>query len=83
MEQHQIDPQTGKSLVQPHQQPSCSPEADALRRRANGTTAGLGVVVEGGREVGAAGQGFIRRNAWYIVAGMLFAYVLVTRMFQD
>ena len=80
MEENKIDPQTGKSLVPPQQQQSCSPEAAALRRRVGGSTAGLGGVVDGGREVGAAGQGWVRRNAWYIVLGLLFAYVLVMRV---
>lgn len=79
MEESKVDPQTGKSLI-PQPQPSCSPEAAALRRRVGGTTAGIGTVVDGGREVGAAGQGWVRRNAWYIVLGSLFAYVLVMRV---
>jgi ubiquitin-conjugating enzyme E2 J2 len=77
MEEKRIDPRTGKSPVQA---PSCSPEATALRRRAGGTTGGLGAVVEGGREVGAAGQGWVRRNAWYIILGGLFCYVLIMRL---
>jgi ubiquitin-conjugating enzyme E2 J2 len=81
MEEHKVDPQTGKSLAA---QPSCSPEADALRRRVGAsTTAGLGAVVDGGREVGAAGQGWVRRNAVYIGIAMLFAYVLVARMLSE
>ena len=77
MEEKRVDPRSGKSLVQT---PSCSPEATALRRRAAGTTGALGAVVEGGREVGAAGQGWVRRNAWYIALGALFCYVLVMRL---
>jgi len=80
MEEQKIDPQTGKSLVP--QQPSCSPETAALRRRAGGSTA-LGAVVDGGREVGVAGQWFVRRNALYIVIGSLFAYVLVARLLSE
>ena len=81
MAEHKIDPQTGKSLVL--QQPSCSPEASALKRGTAGSTAGIGAVMDGGREVGAAGQGWVRRNAWYIVLGLLFAYVLATRVMGD
>ena len=81
MEEHKIDPQTGKSLVP--QQPSCSPEASALRRRVGGSAAGLGAVVDGGIGVGAAGQGWIRRHAWWIVLGSLFAYVLVMRLMSE
>ena len=80
MEEQKIDPQTGRSLVP--QQPSCSPETAALRRRAGGSTA-LGAVVDGGREVGAAGQGFIRRNAWFIAIAVLFAYVLMARLLSE
>lgn len=80
MEEQKTDPQTGKSLVQ--QQPSCSPEASALRRGAGGSTA-ITAVVDGGREVGAAGQGFLRRNALYIVIGALFAYVLAARLLSE
>jgi ubiquitin-conjugating enzyme E2 J2 len=77
LEEKKIDPRTGKSTIQP---PSCAPEATALRRRIGASTGGLGAVVDGGREVGAAGQGFVRRNAWYIVFGGLFCYVLIMRL---
>ena len=80
MEEQKIDAQTGKSLLP--QQPSCSPETAALRRRVGGTTA-IGAVVDGGREVGAAGQGFLRRNALYLVLGVLFAYVVAARMLGE
>jgi len=81
MEEHRVDPQTGKSLVP--QQPSCSPEAAALKRRAGGSVAGLGAVVDGGREVGAAGQGWVRRNAVYVAIAVLFAYVLGMRLMGE
>ena len=84
MEKRRIDPQTGKYLVaQEQQQQSCSPEAAALRRRGVGSAGGLGAVVEGGREARDAGQGFVRRNAWLIVGGCLFLYVLATRLLND
>lgn len=78
MEQHKIDPQTGSSVAP--QPPACSPETAALRRGVSGSVAGLGAMMEGGREVGAAGQGFLRRNAWYVAIGALFAYVLLARL---
>jgi ubiquitin-conjugating enzyme E2 J2 len=82
MEENKIDPQTGKSLEA--KQTSCSPETDALRKRVGTTAAsGLGAVVDGGREAGAAGQGFVRRNVWYIVIGVLFAYVLAARVLSE
>ncbi|KAF2487527.1 ubiquitin-conjugating enzyme E2 6 [Neohortaea acidophila] len=81
MEQNNIDPQTGKSVSLLAQ--SCSPETDAIRRTVAGSAAGLGAVVEGGREVRDVGQGFIRRNAWYLAIGMLFAYVIIARLLND
>ena len=83
MEEHKIDPQTGKTLVPQAQQQSCSPEASALRKQSVGSGGGLGAVVEGGREARDAGQGFLRRNAWYLVAGFLFVYVLTTRLLGE
>lgn len=79
MEEQRIDPQTGK--VSAAVQPNCSPETAALRRQTG--SAALGAVVEGGREVGAAGQGFVRRNVWYIFAGAVFAYVLIARLLSE
>ena len=84
MEKRQIDPQTGKYMVaQEQQQQNCSPEAAALRRRGVGSAGGLGAVVEGGLEARHAGQGFVRRNAWAIIGGFLFIYVLATRLLSD
>ena len=81
MEENKIDPQTGKSLLPPPA--SCSPETAALRRRASGSTGGLEAVVEGGRGVAGAGEGFLRRNALYIVIGALFAYVVLARLLGE
>lgn len=83
MEKRRIDPQTGKLLVSAEQQQSCSPEAAALRRRGVGSAGGLGAVVDGGREVRDAGQGFLSRYAWWVVGGFLFIYVIATRLLGE
>ncbi|KAK5125794.1 hypothetical protein LTR85_012070 [Meristemomyces frigidus] len=82
MEEHKIDPQTGKSLV-PAPQPSCSPEANALRRRAGGSNAGLGAVVEGGQAARDAGQGWLRRHWGKMALAAVFIYVLTARVMSD
>ena len=81
MEEKQVDPQTGKSLVAVVQ--NCSPETNALRRRTTGSNAGLGAVVEGGQAARDAGQGWMRRNGWKLVAAAVFMYVLAARLLSD
>lgn len=86
IEDQKIDPQTGKFVVAEmveEQQQSCAPEAAALRKRVGESAGGLGSVVEGGREARDAGQGFVRRNAWYLVSGFLFVYILTTRLLSE
>ncbi|KAK3049390.1 Ubiquitin-conjugating enzyme E2 6 [Extremus antarcticus] len=78
MEESRIDPQTGKSLVVSQQ--SCAPEADALRKSVG---SGAAAVMEGGRDVGAAGQGWVRRHAVWIVVAVVFAYVLAMRVVSE
>lgn len=81
MEEHRVDPQTGKSLV-PVPQPSCSPEADALRKRGAGS-GGLGAVVEGGQAARDVGQGWLRRHWGKMVLAVVFAYVVAARLMGD
>lgn len=81
MEQEQIDPRTGQSLITAKMTLSCAPEASALRRRAGGSH-GQGVV-DGALEARNAGQGFLARNKLAIFAAGLFAYVLVARIIGD
>jgi len=85
MEEHRIDPQTGRSVVQaaPSQQQNCSPEASALRKRANGSGAGLGAVVEGGQAARQAGQGWLGRNWGKLAVAAVFIYVLAARLLSD
>lgn len=83
MEDNQIDPRTGASLAAQRilHGSSCAPEAAALRRRVS-SSQGQGVV-EGARGVRNAGQGWLTRNKWYLIAFGLFAYVLVARVIGD
>jgi ubiquitin-conjugating enzyme E2 J2 len=81
MEEHRVDPQTGKSLA-PVQQ-SCAPEADALRKRPAGSTPSLGAVVEGGQAAREVGQSWMRRHWVKIAVAALFAYVLAARLLSD
>lgn len=84
MEENKIDPQTGKTLnVSTQQQGSCSPEIDGLRRRTAGSNAGLGAVVEGGQAARQAGQGWLGRNKYYILGGLLFLYVIAARVLRE
>ncbi|CAK3821565.1 ubiquitin-conjugating enzyme E2 6-like [Lecanosticta acicola] len=84
MEEEKIDPQTGKRLdATPLQQGSCSPEIDGLRRRAGGSNAGLGAVVEGGQAARQAGQGWLGRNKYYLLAAALFLYVIAARLLRE
>ena len=62
---------------------SCTPAADALRRRAIGGSSGAGAVVGGAQVAREAGQGWVGRNKYYLIAGVLFSYVLLARMFGE
>lgn len=84
MEENKIDPQTGKTVNASPQQPgSCSPEIDGLRRRTGGSNAGLGAVVEGGQAARQVGQGWLGRNKYYILGGLLFLYVIAARVLRE
>lgn len=82
MRESQIDPQSGKALF-PMSQLSCSPEASALRRRANGSSASLGTMVGGGQAAREAGQGWLRRNWGKVVIAGIFIYVVVARVMSE
>ena len=82
MEEKMIDPQTGKIIGIVTQQ-SCSPETSAMRRRAGGSTAGLGAVVEGGQAARNASQSWVRRNWGYMALASVFVYVLVARLLGE
>ncbi|KAH0058642.1 ubiquitin-protein ligase, partial [Aureobasidium melanogenum] len=79
MEEHKIDPQTGKTVAPPPIANACSPETNALRKRPVGSHAGLGAVVEGGHVARDAGQSWLRRNRMYVALGLIFGYVVLAR----
>jgi ubiquitin-conjugating enzyme E2 J2 len=62
---------------------SCSPETSAFRRRPVGSGPRLGAVMEGGQVAKEAGQSWVRRHKFLVVLGLIFGYVLVSRMYQD
>ncbi|KAF1826750.1 ubiquitin-conjugating enzyme E2 6 [Dissoconium aciculare CBS 342.82] len=97
METEHVNPQTGKLMLNQHltaaaaaagvassSSRSCTPDTSALRRSARGSNAGLGaVVVETGHAAKQAGQSWLTRNKYYLVAGVLFGYVALARLLQD
>lgn len=81
-----IDPQTGKAMELPNSatESSCSPETAALRKRLGATSGGVAGVVQGGRDAARnAGQGWLSRNKIWVGVGVLFAYVLLSRVFVE
>jgi len=86
MQEHRIDPQTGRILPDPDGIPfPCSPEAAALRRTLGASAAGVGAVVQGGQAARAAGQGWwvSRKRRLWIIFGCFVLYVLLVRVFGD
>jgi ubiquitin-conjugating enzyme E2 J2 len=79
MEEHKVDPQTGKIVAPPPPANACSPETSALRKRPVGSHAGLGAVVEGGNVARDVGQSWLRRNRMYVALGLIFGYVVLAR----
>lgn len=82
MEEKKIDPATGKAVLPPAPN-TCAPETAALRRRPAGSNAGIGAVVGGGQVARGAGQGWFRKNRWYIAIGSIFIYVLLARLLGE
>ena len=77
MREHRIDPKTGAAAPDPNSS-SCSPGADALRRRPLGSN-GLAAAQQA-REVG---QGWIWRHKIVIVVVVAFLYTAVARIMGD
>jgi len=73
-----IDPTTGN--VVGSSSSSCTPGADALRKNLNSNK---GVVVEGAQVARDAGQGWISRHRYYIVAGLVFSYAVAARLLGE
>ena len=82
MREKRIDPATGQTVPE-NSAHSCSPEAAALRRRPGGSATGVGVVVQGGQVARDAGQGWLSRHKWRLVAGAFFGYILVARLLGE
>ena len=83
VEQHRIDPATGRMLPDDGQDNvNCSPETKALRRILGGST-GVGAVVQGGQAARNAGQGWIWRRKLWIFAGCIVVYVMLARIFGE
>jgi ubiquitin-conjugating enzyme E2 J2 len=83
VKENRIDPATGRILPDAtgtilH----CSPEAAALRRQLGGS-AGFGNVVHEGRAARDAGQSWLRRNKFWVAAGLVFTWVLLARVFGE
>lgn len=77
-----IDPATG-NVVPEVAQGSCTPAADALRRRTSTGSSGAGVVVEGAQVARQAGQGWLGRNKWYLGMAVFFVYVMLARVLGE
>ena len=84
IKENRIDPKSGRILPDPEGVVvQCSPEAAALRRRLGGTTSGVGAVMQGSQAARHAGQSWLRRNKIWVALGVVFAYVLVARIFGE
>jgi ubiquitin-conjugating enzyme E2 J2 len=80
MKDRRIDPATG-NVVPVGAQLSCTPTANALRRRLTGSgNSGPATVVGGAQVAREAGQSWLGRNKFYIVLGLIFSYVLAARI---
>jgi ubiquitin-conjugating enzyme E2 J2 len=78
MLERRIDPATGS--VANGAPGSCAPGADALRANLNSRQA---TVMEGAQVARNAGQGWLRRNKFWIIGGVVFLYILFARMVGD
>jgi ubiquitin-conjugating enzyme E2 J2 len=83
LKQRRIDPVTG-NVAPEAAQTSCTPAADALRRRTTGgATSGAGAVVEGAQVARQAGQGWLGRNKLYLGMATFFVYIMLARVLGD
>lgn len=81
MKDARIDAKTGRRIPDPNAPPSpgssCTPGADALRRRTRGSNAGIGELGQQARE---AGQSWLSRNKILVGLVALFSYVIMARL---
>lgn len=83
MKENRIDVATGRILADtPDAVSTCSPETAALRRQL-GASAGMGTVVQEGRAAREAGRSWWQRNRFWVAAGLVFTYVLLSRIFGE
>jgi len=80
MRERRIDPASGLVVPEPGQlaSQSCTPAANALRRRMTGSNSGA--VVGGAQVARHAGQSWLGRHKFYIAVGLVVSYVLVARI---
>ena len=77
-----MDPSTGVLRAQPGST-SCLPEASALRRRPLGSGNGIGAVVGGGQNAREAGQSWMARHRFKLLAAVIFGYVVLARLLGE
>ncbi|KAL9109931.1 MAG: hypothetical protein Q9227_005454 [Pyrenula ochraceoflavens] len=83
MQQHDIDPSTGKPRPTPDAALQCSPETTALRKTLLGGASGVGGLMHGGQAARDAGQGWISKHKLWLAIGAVFVWVLMARMLGD
>lgn len=86
MKDRKINPATGSVVPDATssntQQGSCGPTANALRKRV-ADSSGAQAVVGGAQVARDAGQGFLGRHKFKIAVGIVFVYVLLTRLLSS
>ena len=86
MQATRIDPRTGELLPradaekESEESGECSREVRALRLGPKGAASGLGSRVREGQQVG---RGWVGSHGWKIGLGLVFAWVLLGRLFAD
>lgn len=86
MKEKRVDTKTGALVPDPDdpKSASCSPSADALRRRpGGGSGVGVGAVVGGGQQAREAGQGWVGRHKTLLVIMLVLGYAVVARILGD
>lgn len=82
LKEKRIDPRTGRVVADPNA-PSCSPDNGSLRRQSRGSNGALSAVVEGGQQAKQASQGWMSSHKMLIFLGLVFGWIVLTRMLND
>jgi ubiquitin-conjugating enzyme E2 J2 len=82
MTDRKIDPRNGLIIKESATPASCAPGADALRRTAARINS-HGGVIENAQNARNAGQGWLGRNRWAVVIGVLVVYALLARVYSE